>query len=369
MTASPDAQPMLPDYGGACISNIVPALLAHPAIGDGWMPDEALAAKQVVVFLIDGLGWDQLQANPTIAPVLHSMIGGPINTVAPSTTATALTSLTTGSPPGEHGVVGYRIRTEGATLNVLRWTTGEGDARLRIPPADFQTTDVFLGEQPPVVSRSEFVESGFTLAHLMPTDYRGYRTTASMIHETAEQLRAGARFTYAYYDGLDRIGHEYGHGGHYLAELAYVDTVVGALIERLPPGAALVVTADHGQVVTGDDHVEFHPDVARLTNAMSGEARFRWLHSRPGHAKELLATTQQHHGHQAWVVSADEAIESGWFGPVVSDEVRRRYGDVAVAATGVRAFMDPNDMGLFLIGRHGSLTSAEMRVPLLVAAR
>ena len=38
-----------------------------------------------------------------------------IMTVAPTTTATALTSLTTGRPPGEHGIIGYKINVGNQT--------------------------------------------------------------------------------------------------------------------------------------------------------------------------------------------------------------------------------------------------------------
>lgn len=361
--------PILPDYSGACISNIVPALLGHAEIGRGWMPDGVEDAEQVALLVIDGLGWDQLQSHAATAPVLSSLVGGPISTVVPSTTATALTSLTTGVPPGEHGVVGYRIRVDGSTLNVLRWTTEHGDARQRIVPTEFQGSDLFLATSPSVISRSEFHDSGFTSAHLDTGNFRGYRTTASMIHEVSTRLHDGDRFVYAYYDGLDRIGHEYGHGGHYLAELAYVDAVVEAIRQRLPDGAALLITADHGQVETGKQVVEFHADVDRQCSALSGEARFRWLHARAGHQTDLLQAARDQHGHQAWIRTRDEVIEEGWFGPSVSDAARSRLGDVAVVPWGEHAFVEPKDTGSFLIGRHGSLTSAEMRVPLLVASR
>ena len=73
--------PVLPDYAGGCISNIVPALL-DGVLEDGsspgsWMPPAALEADQVVLLVLDGLGWDQLTERRHIAPTLSSMIGGP----------------------------------------------------------------------------------------------------------------------------------------------------------------------------------------------------------------------------------------------------------------------------------------------------
>lgn len=364
-----DAEPYLPDYADRCVTNLMPALLAPGGPQPSWLPVEVSDARQIVVFVIDGLGWNQLQARPEVAPTLASLDGGPITTVAPTTTASALTSITTGTPPGEHGVIGYRIAVDGEVLNVLRWSTGSGDARLRIPADQFQPIDPFLGQPAAVISRSEFAQSGFTQAHLSGGEYVGYRTTASMIYEVQTRLEAGERLVYAYYDGLDRIGHEYGHRGHYDAELAYIDAMVAQLIESLPAGTALVVTADHGQVETGDNMIAFDPEVVELTSSMSGEARFRWLHCRREVAGELESAVRRHHGDDAWVLSVDRVIDEGWLGRHVTSAARDRLGEVAVVAKGVVGFLDPSDGGHQLIARHGSLTADEMLVPLLTTVR
>jgi hypothetical protein len=101
--------PITPDYSGACISNVVPALVNPLTTTPAWLPEVALGAQQTVLLALDGLGWDQLQERRSMAPTLAGMQGGPITTVVPSTTSTAMTSLTTGMTPGEHGIIGYRI--------------------------------------------------------------------------------------------------------------------------------------------------------------------------------------------------------------------------------------------------------------------
>ena len=53
--------PIIPDYRSACLSNIVPALLEHPVIGSGWLPDEVLDARKVVLLLVDGLGYEKFK--------------------------------------------------------------------------------------------------------------------------------------------------------------------------------------------------------------------------------------------------------------------------------------------------------------------
>ena len=361
---------VLPDYGGPCITNIVPALLGAPDDPPEWLPQLAVDADQVVLFVVDGLGWQQLQARLALTPTIATMVGGPITTVAPSTTATALTSITTGLPPGEHGVVGYRIAAHGEVLNVLRWSTAAGDARQSIPPGKFQPIPPFLGERPPVVTRADYRRSGFTGAHLDPARYVGYRTLSTMVTEVDRHLRASEPFVYAYYDGLDKVAHEYGLGEHYDAELSWIDLTIERLLDVLPRRAALVVTADHSQVDVGDAVVELGHEVLGLCAMQSGEGRFRWLHARAGRAGALLDAATEAHADDAWVVSRERVVSEGWLGPVVTEAAAARLGDVALVARRDVAFHDPQDTGPYhLVGRHGSLTAAEMYVPLSVASR
>lgn len=358
--------PHLPNYGGACITNVVPALLHPGAEAPAWLPPEAHDAPKVVLLVVDGLGWTQLEARRHKVPALAGLSGGPITTVAPSTTATALTSITTGLPPGEHGVVGYRMAVQGEVLNVLRWTTGAGDARTAIPPAKVQHHACFAGQRPPAVTRAEFATSGFTGAHLDGSRFTGYRTVGTLVAEVVRLARAGEPFVYAYYEALDKVSHEYGLGEQYDEELHVVDRIVARLLDQLPLGTVLVVTADHGQVEVGDHVLELPGPLLGHVARQSGEGRFRWLHARSGRAQALHEAAVDLLGEHAWVRTRAEAIAEGWYGPVVTDAAAGRLGDVLLAAKGTVAFHDPDDSGPYvLVGRHGSLTEDEMVVPLL----
>ena len=50
----------------------------------------------------------------------------------------------------------------------------------------------------------------------------------------------------------------------------WIDHLVSTLLRQLPAGTALVVTADHGQVETGDDVVELPSDVLTHVAMQSG---------------------------------------------------------------------------------------------------
>jgi hypothetical protein len=361
--------PLVPDYAGACISNVVPGLLGPAGTADlpPWFPEPARGAPQVVLLVLDGLGWDQLVDRRGLAPNLVGMVGGPADAVAPTTTATSLASITTGLTPGEHGVVGYRMAINGEVLNVLRWNTAAGDARQRLVPAEVQPIRPFLGAAVPVVAKAEFAGSGFTQAHLAGVRHVGVRLTSNIPVEVRRLLAAGEPFVYAYYDGIDKTAHEFGLGEHYDAELVAADRLVGDLTAVLPPGAALVVTADHGQVEVPRT-VPLAPAAIALCHLLSGEGRFRWLHARPGAAADVLAAASEGHAEVAWVVPIEQVLDEGWLGPRVAPPIRARLGDVAVVAREAVSFDDPADTGhVVLVCRHGSLTSAEVRVPLLAA--
>jgi hypothetical protein len=360
--------PVLPEYGGPNVRGVVPALLGPARPLPDWFPEPVREARQVVLMVIDGLGWQQLQDRLGLVPRLAALVGGPITTVAPSTTSSALSSIATGLTPAEHGIVGYRVDFGGEVVNMLRWGSAQGDARRRLRPSEVQPHRPFLGYDVPVVSRADLQASAFTEAHLRGTRACGWRVPSNLAVQVRELVGAGERFVYAYYDGLDKVAHEFGFGAYYDAELIAIDRMVGDVVDALAPGAVLAVIADHGQVEVGDRVVVPAPSVLALTRYQSGEGRFRWLHARPGAAGDLLAAAQAHR-EVAWVVAREQVIDEGWLGPQMGSLVARRLGDVALVAREPVSFDDPGDSGPFrLVCRHGSLTPAEMYVPFVAGS-
>lgn len=358
--------PVLPEYGGPCLDGLVPALLGRDS-PPAWLPAEVAGANQVVLLVLDGLGSEQLRERPALAPTLTGLPGRSITSVVPSTTTTALTSIVMGRPPALHGVVGYRVRVGADVLNVLRWTTPAGDARGDVPPDGFAAGIPFGGEKPAVVTRAEFAGTGFTAAHLLPSRLHGYRVTSTLVVEVRRLLADGEQFVYAYYDGIDRVAHPFGLGEHYDAELRAADALVADLLDALPPGAALVVSADHGQVEVGERTVPLDAGLLGDVAMVSGEGRFRWLHARRGREAAVAERAAELYGAQAWVRTRAQAESEGWFGGPLGGLAASRLGDVVLAPFEPVAFDDPADTGeRTLVSRHGSLTAAEMWVPLLV---
>jgi hypothetical protein len=364
---------MIPDYLGANVRGIIPALLG-PGEWEtslpSWFPEPVRHAEQVVLLIVDGLGWDQFRVHGELMPVLAGLHGAAISTVAPTTTATALCSIATGLTPGEHGLIGYRVLIQGEVVNILRWTAPSGDRRRALRPVDVQPVVPFLGAAVPVISPAELETSAFTEAHLRGSRPVGYRAPSAIAVEVRRQLAAGERFVYAYYGSVDKTAHERGFGEYYEAELRMADRIVGDVLDVLPPGAVLLVTADHGQVDVGGRVIVPDPGLLAMVAVQSGEGRFRWYHAADrGAADDLAKAAIDAYGDVAWVVTREQVLDEHWFGPTVSGPVAARLGDVALVAREPVSFHDPLDSGPFpLICRHGSLTSAEVLVPLLASA-
>ena len=271
-------------------------------------------------------------------------------------------------------MVGYRVVVDGPTgpevLNVLRWRTPSGDARAFVDPRRFQPLDPFEGRRVPVVSKSEFAGTAFTDAHQRDTPVAGWAVASSLAVDVQQLLEGGEPFVYAYYEGIDKIAHIKGFGPYYDAELVALDRMVADLLAALPPGAALAVTADHGQVQVGRSLVTLDERLVDETAMLSGEGRFRWLHARPDGGSDAVERlgklAEELYGPSAWVVTRQQMEDDGWFGGALAPEVRARLGDVALIPFEPVAYLDPADTGdARLVCRHGSLTPEEMLVPLL----
>lgn len=180
-------------------------------------------------------------------------------------------------------------------------------------------------------------------------------------------------FTYVYWPELDRIGHEFGVGSdEWRQALGRADALVGRMLETLPAGASLIVTADHGMVDCGvldRIQIEDHPVLLAGVNRIAGEPRARHLYVEHGAAADVEAAWRSELGERAAVLRRSSLVEDGYFGPVdvgISD----RIGDVMAIPTGTTMLASSVDATVSrLIGQHGALSDDELWIPALVERR
>ena len=370
--------PVIPAYGSGTLADLLPSIGFQLGLAGAEDRLGLPSADRYVVLLIDGLGWEQRDHWAGVAPFLSGLAADarpPITSGVPSTTATSITSLGTGLTPGQHGVAGYSFRypPDGRVLNTLQWPSDIHGLDVQ-PQLTYLERLAGAGIRTASVGPARFAGSGLTTVALRDPHFLGVADEDD--HETRIALTSGASagaersLVYSYERSLDHTGHSQGVGSPaWLAALARCDEFAAGLRAALPAQTRLVITGDHGMVNVPTDArvvVEDEPGLLSGVAALAGEGRLRQLYARRGRSDEVLARWQDRLGDQAWVVSREEAFAAGWFGPR-NPRVADRFGDVLVAMHGPGAVMSrrlPKELGL--VGMHGSLTAAEMFVPLLV---
>lgn len=373
---------------GARLAAILPTGIAALARGLGADPSEALGTalgagaatapspeslppiRSLILLVVDGLGHSNLREAKAHARTLAALPNRRIETVVPSTTGAALTTLTTGRLPGEHGLIGYRIRHPelGLVTTLKDWAhIADRAAWQRATPLFAQANA--LGVRTVAIGRPAHATGGLTEAILAGAEYSGGQTIDARFAIALRLARAGDPFlAYLYVDELDRAGHSEGwQSEQWLRRLEALDSAVARLLPALPADVGLVMTADHGMIDVGPERqVRIGRDALEGVAEVGGEARFRSFYlepdARPAATAEALATSL---GSTAWVGLREEAIDAGWFGPV-HPSVAPRLGEViAVARGGAALTLDTENSDVHaMIGQHGGLSDEERGVPL-----
>ena len=372
-----------PRYGDGALADLVPSVLG--ALGVAGESDRIGLGldgpRRVAILLIDGMGADLVAARRDVAPFLGGLPERTLTAGFPSTTVASLASLGTGVPAGEHGLVGYLLAVPDheRLMNPLKWRLmGEGpkvDLLKEVVPEQFQPVATAFeraaadGIAVTQVAPMYQAGSGLTRAALRGGGFRPSFSSGDLVDGVVSALGDGDRsLVYAYHGDLDMTGHVRGPNSEAWAlELAQIDLTVRLIAERLPAGAAVIVTADHGMVQV-DSPVDFdrQPELQAGVRALGGEPRARHVYAEPGAADDVAAAWRELLGADFTVASRGEAVGWGWFGPRVTPRVAPRIGDVVVVANTdgavIRSAGEP--LQSRLVGHHGSLTPAEMLVPL-----
>ena len=375
----------MPAYGALGLAGVLPAVArslgvdGHDSAPDGLLQRDdlldLLPARRAVVVLVDGLGYDLLRQRSGHAPFLRGLLPAAYRLSAgfPSTTATSMGTFGTGLPPGAHGLVGYEVLVPGEDrlLNELSWDNGP-DPRLWQPRQTVFERAVAGGVAVTRIGPGFFDGSGLTNAALRGGGFTAARSLDARVDAALAAVRASKNaLVYLYWGELDKVGHVHGcQSWEWGDELELIDRALARLVAGVPSDTSVQVTADHGMVDSPHAlriDLAYDDELAADVRHVGGEPRSLQLYCQQGAADDVLATWRGRIGERAWVLSRDEAVAQGLFG-AVSEHVLPRIGDVIVAMRDNFAIVDSRTARpalLALLGLHGSLTPAEMAIPLL----
>jgi hypothetical protein len=366
-----------PQYYRASIADVLPSVcdgLGVPGAFDilGLGP-----APVVAVVVVDGLGAGQLHRYADHVPFLAGAVRRDITSVFPSTTAAGLTSIGTGLSPGEHGIVGaaFRLGEDNHLLKPLSWSHHPEPHSVQGEPTWWARARS-RGVNVNIVSPRAYSHAGLSVAALGGADYLGAdgpgeraQTMVDALSGKYDATDSGKRLVYGYWEWLDKTAHVRGVGSDsYVAELEAVDRFLQQLVSGAPSGSRIIVTADHG-VLDCPEILDLDqlPKLHRGVRLVAGEPRMRHVYVAPGQQDSVADSFADALQDAAVVLTRREALETGWFGPVVAEH-EVRIGDVVLVAKGrIRLALPSRDRIVSgLIGQHGSLTAAEMLVPLAI---
>jgi predicted AlkP superfamily pyrophosphatase or phosphodiesterase len=348
------------------------------------------SVRKVVLLVLDGLGLRQLKfamdagAVPNLERAMDD--GGlmELTTTLPSTTATALVSLSTSTQPSEHGFLGFTLylREVRAMVDMIRLSLLEDQRDLEslgLGPATLAPTDTILsharghGWKAHALTLEAFVDSAFSKILYRGSRIEGYRECPDMALRMARLCRQDGRaLILAYWDLIDILCHRHGSmSNEFLAAISTLDYALGREFLRSDlKRTLLLITADHGHIDSfGEKEVDLkeHGELmSYLSLPPTGDARLPYLHTGRRGLKRALDYLDDHFDDIADWIEADGAMKAGLFGTSGSSRWRDRLGDIILFHKEDYCFTYPHrDKQVDFVGRHGGTSPEEMVVPLI----
>lgn len=195
--------------------------------------------RHVALFVVDGMRPDGLQNADT--PTVDGLIASGAHTFAartvmPSVTLPCHVSLFLGVMPGRHGI------TTNTWTPQVRPVPGLIDTA---NAAGLKTASFYNWEQLRDLSRPGSLHASFFLKNCDDAEGVGDCDLAEL---AATWLRRNeVNLAFVYFGYTDIAGHNHGYtSGPYLQGIANADRCMGRVVDVLPEGCAIIVTADHG---------------------------------------------------------------------------------------------------------------------------
>ena len=378
-----------PDYSGNCIVNLVQSVATacgnrtprYPELAV--LPAERLAnARHIVLLVIDGLGANALARLPATS-CLREHQCATLQSVFPSTTASAIPTFMSGLAPAQHGLTGWHMYFHeiDQTLAILPLAAraepaGKSPEDLARELCTYPTLFQHLDRECTVLAPQSIANSAFNAWHSRGATTMAYATVREMFGQMAALLKNDqrSRYLYAYYPDLDTLVHRFGTDSPQAKRaLALFDEEFAECVTALHGSDSwLLVTADHGFIDSPRERLvslDNHPQLAALLERpLCGERRVAYCYVGEENRPAFAAYVRRNLGHCADLRASADLIAAGWFGPPPAHaRLAARAGDYTLVMKDHWTITDwlPGEKRHKLLGVHGGISADEMRVPLI----
>ena len=379
---------ILPDYRGNSIVNLVSSIMracgarsVYPTLRR--LPPEELAGyRNIVLFVIDGLGYDYVLKHKDSVMAEH--LKARMTAVFPPTTAASITSFMTGLAPQNHGVTGWFVQLKelGMVTAVLPFKPQFGGMSLdNVDPVALKIFDqksLFdkLKVKSYAIHDENILYSGYSSSHLGRAKKVPYKNLNGFFKQLKKVVRIkGRKLVYAYWPQFDHLCHHHRKAsGIVLRHFRELDKGVASFLKSMKgTNTVLIITADHGLIDTARSRMIKVGDHPVLESALSlplcGEPRTAYCYVHPSKSKLFLSYVKHKLNHVCDVYRSEDLIKRGLFGLFKPHKhFFDRIGDyVIIMKKNYTIRQKPLGKPIvYHTGVHGGISPEEMFVPLIV---
>lgn len=330
--------------------------------------------RKIAAVLVDGMGTEQVLARQGHAQFLAEKISSKETgySVFPATTSSNIGSFATGSMPGEHGLIGHQVldRPSQIRINLLTGWTSDTDPLIWQPTPTIAETAASVGIPSYVIAASEYEATGYTKATMRGAKFIAAESISDRFTKMLDLMRApGEALIYLYIPELDKYGHRNGwQSPGWAALLEEVNHEIRESSRALPSDSAMLVTADHGMVDTAEEHhvlLDSYFDSA--LEWFGGDTRAGYVYLNDNAAVDSLLGRLAGLTNLLTAHLASELINAGYFGSV-GELAQGRLPELILLAKGKTVMFHSEyskKKSFEMVAHHGSITSAEVRIPLI----
>ena len=359
-----------PDYRGAGLVNLVAEIEMRMSgsASAGRLTAELAStipqARSIVLVLFDGLGDAQL-SHPG-AEVFRRDRRGTIDAPFPTTTTVSMSTIATGTSPATHGVIAHLcwIPELGRVVNTLKWVDLSGT------PVDYSTQRLLPspnlwerlaanGIRVVTVQPAGFAATPLTAALYRGAEFAGVESAEECVSRTLEAAAADRTLVFTYVPQVDFAAHVFGQASAEYAEaMATAAAIWSGIAGRLPEGAAVIGTADHGVPSIGEEGKILVRNPIYRPLDFWGDPRAVMVRG----SRRLIGRLAAETG--ALLVEPEQFVP--WLGPGPHHkELAARVPDAVLLARPETVILPPG-FDKRLVGYHGGLSNDEVAIPLLV---
>lgn len=378
-----------PNYENGSIVNLMSSITK--AMGDEPMyeplpvvnSDELSEYKNIVLLIIDGLGYDYLQTRGKNS-VFYPLIKDKITSVFPPTTSAAITSFLTGVAPQQHAITGWfmYLKELGVASKILPFSPkygGDSFDKFEIKAKDIiEVKTIFekINRKSYYITPASIKDSANTRTVGKGAERLGYNNLNGFIRQTKRAIKKSGKkkFVYAYWSEFDHLCHKHGTesnevSAHFQALNEKVELLINWLKDK---DAILIITADHGMMDSKDKtiHMKNHPRLREcLTLPLCGEPRAAYCYVHPSKVEQFEAYITHEMSQYCELFRSEELIEQNFFGLHKQDKkLFDRVGDYTLLMKDdyiIKHYV-LGEEEYNLIGNHGGISEKEMVVPLMI---